>query len=234
VHATGSYHYRCHDSAAIDVNHDQGDEGAVLDALVQPLHRLGYRTIWRTTGHFDHMHVDVAGSPSIGAGFGIGGAVGPLQDTLLDVRLIDWNAAHLPFGGLGGAGGGGFFGGAPDPSVAAAICGVLDRLGAPPKVRLAAFEAAIVESGVHNLPYGDRDSLGVFQQRPSQGWGTPAQIMSPTYAATQFIARAIAANGGQSAGQLAQDVQRSAFPDRYDGVAMQAAGLLSKFCGGAP
>jgi hypothetical protein len=232
VHVPGSWHYRCNDSGAIDVNHDQGDESGTLDALVQPLHKLGFRTIWRTTGHFDHMHIDVANSPSIGAGYGSGGAVGPLQDTLLDVRLIDWNAAYLPFGGLGGAGGSGFFGGAPDPAVAAAICGVLGQLGAPPKVQLAAFEAAIVESGVHNLPYGDRDSLGVYQQRPSQGWGSPAQIMNPTYAATQFITRAIAANGGQSAGQLAQDVQRSAFPDRYDGVAMQAAGLLSKFCGG--
>ena len=51
------------------------------------------------------------------------------------------------------------------------------------------------------------------------------------YAATQFITRAIRANGGQSAGQLAQDVQISAFPDRYDGVAVQAAGLLQRFCG---
>jgi hypothetical protein len=97
-------------------------------------------------------------------------------------------------------------------------------------VQLAAFEAAIVESGVHNLPYGDRDSLGVYQQRPSAGWGSPAQILDPVYAATQFITRAIRANGSQSAGQLAQDVQISAFPDRYDAVALQAAGLLQRFC----
>jgi hypothetical protein len=231
VHSATGYHYRCHNSAAIDLNHDQGDEGAALDALVEPLHRLGFRTLWRTTGHFDHMHIDVAASPSIGAGSGSGGAVGALEETMLDVRLIDWNAAQLPFGGLGGAGGSGFFGGSPDPQVAGAICHVLDRLSAPPKVQLAAFEAAIVESGVHNLPYGDRDSLGAFQQRPSAGWGTPAQILDPEYAATQFISRAIRADGGQSAGQLAQDVQISAFPDRYDGVAVQAASLLQRFCG---
>ena len=231
VHSATGYHYRCHNSAAIDLNHDQGNEGATLDALVEPLHRLGYRTIWRTTGHFDHMHIDVAASPSIGAGFGPGGAVGGLEETMLGVKLIDWNAAALPFGGLGGAGGGGFYGGAPDPVVAGAICQVLARYNAPPKVQLAAFEAAIVESGVHNLRYGDRDSLGAFQQRPSAGWGTPAQILDPVYAATQFITRAIRANGGQSAGQLAQDVQISAFPDRYDGVAVQAAGLLQRFCG---
>jgi putative Flp pilus-assembly TadE/G-like protein len=231
VHSATGYHYRCHNSAAIDLNHDQGNEGAVLDALVEPLHRLGFRTLWRTTGHFDHMHIDVAASPSIGAGFGPGGAVGGLEETMLDVRLIDWNAAELPFGGLGGAGGSGFFGGAPDAAVAGAICQVLDRLDAPPKVQLAAFEAAIVESGVHNLSYGDRDSLGAFQQRPSAGWGTPAQILDPVYASTQFITRAIRANGSQSPGQLAQDVQISAFPDRYDGVAVQAAGLLQRFCG---
>ena len=231
VHSATGYHYRCHNSAAIDLNHDQGNEGAALDALVEPLHKLGFRTLWRTTGHFDHMHIDVAASPSIGAGFGSGGAVGALEETMLDVRLIDWNAEELPFGGLGGAGGSGFFGGSPDPAVGAAICQVLDRYGAPPKVQLAAFEAAIVESGVHNLNYGDRDSLGVYQQRPSAGWGTPAQILDPVYAATQFITRAIRANGSQSAGQLAQDVQISAFPDRYDGVAVQAAGLLQRFCG---
>jgi putative Flp pilus-assembly TadE/G-like protein len=231
VHSATGYHYRCHNSAAIDLNHDQGNEGAVLDALVEPLHRLGFRTLWRTTGHFDHMHIDVAASPSIGAGFGPGGAVGALEETMLDVKLIDWGDETLPFGGLGGAGGSGFFGGSPDPEVGAAICKVLDHYGAPAKVQLAAFEAAIVESGVHNLRYGDRDSLGAFQQRPSAGWGTPAQILDPEYAATQFITRAISANGGQSAGQLAQDVQISAFPDRYDGVAVQAAELLQRFCG---
>jgi hypothetical protein len=231
VHSATGYHYRCHNSAAIDLNHDQGNEAAALDALVEPLHRLGFRTLWRVTGHFDHMHIDVAASPSIGAGFGPGGAVGALEETMLDVRLIDWNAEALPFGGLGGAGGSGFFGGSPDPAVAGAICQVLGRYNAPPKVQLAAFEAAIVESGVHNLAYGDRDSLGVYQQRPSAGWGTPAQILNPVYAATQFITRAIRANGSQSAGQLAQDVQISAFPDRYDGVAVQAAGLLQRFCG---
>jgi hypothetical protein len=231
VHSATGYHYRCHNSAAIDLNHDQGNEAATLDALVEPLHRLGYRTLWRTTGHFDHMHIDVAASPSIGAGAGAFGAVGALEETMLDAKLIDWNAEQLPFGGFGGVGGGGFFGGAPDPQVGAAICQVLDRYNAPPKVQLAAFEAAIVESGVHNLNYGDRDSLGVYQQRPSAGWGTPAQILDPVFAATQFITRAIRANGSQSAGQLAQDVQISAFPDRYDGVAVQAAGLLQRFCG---
>ena len=166
----------------------------------------------------------------MGAGGGIGGAVGALEETMLEVKLIDWDAAYLTFFGFGGMAGGGYYGGPPDPDVARTICRVLDRYNAPPKVRLSAFEAAIVESGVHNLYYGDRDSLGVFQQRPSQGWGTPAQVTNVDYAATQFITRAIRANGGQSAGQLAQDVQRSAFPDRYDQVALQAMSLIEKYC----
>ena len=235
VHAATGYHYKCRNSAAIDVNHDQFNEAGVIDAIVGPVQKLGFRTIWRTTGHYDHIHIDVANSGPIGAGFGNGGAVGPLEDTTLDVQLIDWNASYAPFGGFGGLGGGGHYSGPPDPDVARTICAVLDRYRAGSKVRLAAFEAAIVESGVHNLNYGDRDSLGVYQQRPSVGaWGTAAQIMDPEHAAMMFIVDAIRKNGGQSAGQLAQDVQVSAFPDRYDAVAGQAFAMHSRYCGGAP
>ncbi|MEV4117240.1 VCBS repeat-containing protein, partial [Nonomuraea sp. NPDC049695] len=87
------------------------------------------------------------------------------------------------------------------------------------KVMLAAFETGWVESHMNNLNCGGKDSLGVFQQRPSQGWGTPEQILDPAYAATQFFTRAIVNdrnNPGYTPGQLAQSVQRSAFPDRYD------------------
>jgi hypothetical protein len=234
VHDAGGWHYKCRDSGALDVNHDQGDEAAVIDALVEPLHKLGFRTIWRAAGHFDHIHIDVANSPAIGAGFSSGGAAGALEETTLSVQLIDWNSAYLEFGGFGGLGGGGSYSGPPDPAVARTICSVLDQFRADAKVRLAAFEAAIVESGVHNLSYGDRDSLGVYQQRPSVGaWGTAAQIMDPSHAAMMFITTAEAKEGGQSAGQLAQDVQVSAYPDRYDAVQVQATAMLDRFCGGA-
>ena len=204
---------------------------ATIDAIVETLQALGFRTIWRAAGHFDHIHIDLANSGPIGGGFGLGGAVGALEETMLDVKLIDWDAEYLPFGGFGWLGGGGTYGGPPDPDIARVICRVLDRYNASPKVRLAAFEAAIVESGVHNLNYGDRDSLGVFQQRPEvKAWGTAAQIMNPEHAAMMFITTAIRTNGGQSAGQLAQDVQISAFPERYDQVAQQAYGLLTKYC----
>lgn len=87
------------------------------------------------------------------------------------------------------------------------------------KVLLAAFEAGWVESHLNNLRCGDQDSLGVFQQRPSQGWGSPAQLLDPVYATNAFLNQAVPndrAHPSWSAGQLAQSVQRSAYPDRYD------------------
>jgi murein DD-endopeptidase MepM/ murein hydrolase activator NlpD len=121
-----------------------------------------------------------------------------------------------------------------DPAVIDAIDRVLNRYNASPKVRKAAYEGTLVETGGKNLRYGDRDSLGAFQQRPSQGWGTPAQILDPEYAATQFVTRAIEANKTgryKSAGALAQAVQRSAFPDRYDAVGTQAESILASLGG---
>jgi hypothetical protein len=231
VHSSTGYHYQCRNSAALDVNHDQFNEAGVIDAIIAPLHELGFRTIWRAAGHFDHIHIDIANSGAIGGGFGLGGAVGALEETMLSAKLIDWDAEYLAFGGFGWLGGGGSYGGPPNPDIARVICRVRDRYNASPKVRLAAFEAAIVESGVHNLNYGDLDSLGVFQQRPEvKAWGTAAQIMNPDHAAMMFITTAIRLNGSQSAGQLAQDVQVSAFPERYDQVAQQAYGLLEKYC----
>jgi hypothetical protein len=233
-HAPGGYHYQCDNAGALDVNYGgPGDlvpaEVQAVDPIIGPLNDLGFRTIWRAPGHYNHLHVDIGNSGLIG---GFGGIGGPLEDALMAVRLVDWEAAYAPFYGFGGVGAGGFYGGPPDPAVAKAICTVLDRYDAPPRVRLAAFEAAIVESGVHNLNYGDRDSIGPFQQRPSMGWGTPAQIMNPIYSATQFVTRAIRANrDGMSAGQLAQAVQRSAFPERYDQRASQAMSLMGQFCG---
>ena len=99
------------------------------------------------------------------------------------------------------------------------------------RVRLATYEAAWVESHANNLHCGDRDSLGVFQQRPSAGWGTPAQILNVTYATNKFLDRAVpvaAAHSSWSAGQVAQAVQVSAFPDRYDQSAAKARSLISR------
>ncbi|WP_433346494.1 hypothetical protein [Micromonospora sp. CA-111912] len=118
-----------------------------------------------------------------------------------------------------------------DDAVLTAVYQVATGLSANERVLLAGFEAGWVESRMNNLPCGDSDSLGVFQQRPSQGWGTPAQIMNVSYAANSFFARAIplaAANPGWSAGRVAQGVQRSAFPDRYDAAQATAQALIAR------
>ena len=80
-----------------------------------------------------------------------------------------------------------------------------------------ALATAMQESGLRNLPYGDRDSLGLFQQRPSMGWGTPAQVMDPVYASTKFFERLVAVPGWLSmpVTRAAQAVQRSGLPDAY-------------------
>lgn len=106
-----------------------------------------------------------------------------------------------------------------DPAIINTVHDVATERGVNDKVMLAAFEAGWVESHMNNLNCGDRDSLGVFQQRPSAGWGTPEQIMDPVYATNAFLDQAIPNDQNDpsmTAGQLAQSVQRSAFPERYD------------------
>jgi murein DD-endopeptidase MepM/ murein hydrolase activator NlpD len=74
---------------------------------------------------------------------------------------------------------------------------------------------AIDESGLRNLNYGDRDSVGLFQQRPSAGWGSVAEIENPTYAATKFFdaLKGVKDRDSLSPWMAAQDVQRSAYSD---------------------
>lgn len=114
----------------------------------------------------------------------------------------------------------------PDPAVLAQVWQVVQSRGlSDARGPLAVFETAWVESHVNNLDCGDQDSYGVFQQRPSQGWGDAEQIQDVSYAANQFIdALVLAAQQypGYTAGQLAQAVQRSEFPDRYDQAVDQA------------
>jgi hypothetical protein len=96
---------------------------------------------------------------------------------------------------------------------------------ASPREAKALFEAGITESSLRNLNYGDRDSLGSLQQRPSSGYTHPRQ---PYLAALDFLRQAHQANTqGGSAGQLAQRVQRSAFPGRYDQHSAEAARFLA-------
>lgn len=102
-------------------------------------------------------------------------------------------------------------------SNAATIVAVGKQLGVPEYGWVIAVATAIQESGLRNLTYGDRDSLGLFQQRPSQGWGSPAQILDPAYAATRFYQHLLAVPNWQQMAltDAAQAVQYSGFPDAY-------------------
>ncbi|MBD2759215.1 hypothetical protein IEE94_06795 [Yimella sp. cx-573] len=94
------------------------------------------------------------------------------------------------------------------------------------KVMLAMFEAGWVESWLNNLNCGDADSIGIFQMRPSMGWGTYAQLQDVTYQVNKFLDVALPLQHKYStAGQLAQAVERSAYPYRYD----QALATAQKF-----
>jgi hypothetical protein len=89
--------------------------------------------------------------------------------------------------------------------------------GLPDRAVVIALATAQQESRLRNLDYGDRDSLGLFQQRPSAGWGTAAQVQDPVYAAGKFFDHLVAIPGWET-GRLtdvAQAVQRSAFPEAY-------------------
>jgi hypothetical protein len=97
------------------------------------------------------------------------------------------------------------------------IAGVAAARGLPQRAVVIALATALQESHLRNLHYGDRDSLGLFQQRPSQGWGTAAQVQDPAYAAGRFFDHLVTVPGWQT-GRLtdvAQAVQRSGFPQAY-------------------
>ncbi|MFI6103081.1 hypothetical protein [Streptomyces sp. NPDC051310] len=118
-----------------------------------------------------------------------------------------------------------------DPEVIRTVYAVGRDLGVSGKVMLAGFEAGWVESHMNNLDCGDKDSLGVFQQRPSQGWGTPEQIMDVSYAAGRFLHRAVQVERrcpDLTPGRTAQEVQRSAHPERYDEAEAKARELLEE------
>jgi hypothetical protein len=81
-----------------------------------------------------------------------------------------------------------------------------------------AIMTGLTESGLKNLNYGDRDSLGLFQQRPSQGWGTPQQVTDPTYASNKFYdsLSKVSNRAGIAPWQAAQQVQRSFDPTGFN------------------
>jgi hypothetical protein len=97
------------------------------------------------------------------------------------------------------------------------ITAVGKRLGLPDHAVTIALATALQESRLHNLPYGDRDSLGLFQQRPSQGWGTATEILTPRFAAAAFYRELVRVNDWPTLPLTvaAQKVQRSGTPTAY-------------------
>ncbi|QES51966.1 hypothetical protein DEJ50_33200 [Streptomyces venezuelae] len=87
----------------------------------------------------------------------------------------------------------------------------------PARGQVIALATALQESTLVNLDHGDRDSLGLFQQRPSQGWGTREQIMDPVYSSGKFYDGLVKIKDWEQmpVTVAAQKVQRSGFPDAY-------------------
>jgi LysM repeat protein len=114
-------------------------------------------------------------------------------------------------------------------------------LGVSDEAIVIALAAAAQESSLRNVQFGDRDSLGLFQQRPSQGWGTPTQLLDPVRSTTAFFGGSANPNEGSTNGLLdipgwtsmslteaAQAVQKSAHPDAYAKWETSARAWLSQ------
>ena len=123
--------------------------------------------------------------------------------------------------------------------IGAVIIKVGQDLKVPPRGWVLAVATALQESRLQNLPHlgpvNDHDSIGVFQQRPSQGWGTPAQLADPAYQSRRFYEKLLTVAGWQtmSVTVAAQRVQVSAFPDAYAKHEPLAAKVVDVLTGGA-
>lgn len=106
----------------------------------------------------------------------------------------------------------------------------------PARAVTIAIATAIQESKLRNIDYGDRDSLGLFQQRPSQGWGTPEQVLDPVYSTNAFYDVLVTIDGYESleVTDAAQRVQRSAFPNAYADHEREGRAFASALTGHSP
>ncbi|GAB7005119.1 hypothetical protein JCM18899A_25920 [Nocardioides sp. AN3] len=119
---------------------------------------------------------------------------------------------------------------------AALITAIAVRRGLPARAATIALATAFQESKLYNLDYGDRDSVGLFQQRPSQGWGTYRQIKDPVYATGRFYDALVRIGGYKSMRitEAAQRVQRSGYPEAYAAHEPAARALASALTGESP
>jgi hypothetical protein len=120
--------------------------------------------------------------------------------------------------------------------VAATIAGVAARHRLPRRAVTIALAAALQESKLHNLDYGDRDSVGIFQQRPSEGWGSATELQDPIYATTKFYVALLKVHGyaRMPVDQAAQAVQHSADGSAYQQWTDIAGQLTGAFTGKSP
>lgn len=191
----------------------EGSSGPTVQALQVQLVKHGASI--STDGDFGPATDSAVRSFQSGAGLSADGVVGPAT----------WQQ-------LLGTGGGGSTPGTTYDSLseeqkqnARTIIGVGRGAGVPEYGWVIALATAMQESTLINLDYGDRDSLGLFQQRTSQGWGTEAQIQDPVLASKAFYGVAshtsnpgltdISGWTSMSVTQAAQAVQRSCCPDAY-------------------
>jgi hypothetical protein len=124
----------------------------------------------------------------------------------------------------------------PEQAVnAATITAVGTARGLPERAVTIALATALQESALRNIDHGDRDSLGLFQQRPSQGWGTERQIMDPIYSAGMFYDHLVEVPDYTELPLTvaAQRVQRSGFPEAYAKHEPDAALLAAALTGRA-
>ncbi|PWN01519.1 hypothetical protein DJ010_18415 [Nocardioides silvaticus] len=119
---------------------------------------------------------------------------------------------------------------------AALIASIAIERGLPARAVSIALATAFQESKLTNIDYGDRDSLGLFQQRPSQGWGTEEQILDPVYSTNAFYDALVEVDGYEDMAitEAAQMVQRSAYPSAYADHEEDARALASALTGYSP
>jgi hypothetical protein len=121
-------------------------------------------------------------------------------------------------------------------AIAATIAGVASERHLPDRAVAIAYATALQESKLADLDYGDRDSVGVFQQRPSEGWGTTKQILDPVYATSRFFEALVAIPNylHMPIYKAAQDVQHSADGSAYAQYADMGSELATAFTGTQP
>ena len=119
---------------------------------------------------------------------------------------------------------------------ASLIAAIAVQRGLPARAVSIALATAYQESGLRNLKDGDRDSVGLFQQRPSQGWGSNAELRDPAYASNAFYDALVKIEDYRELEitEAAQEVQRSAFPTAYADHEDDARALASALTGNSP